>query len=40
MKAANTAGTLMNRRNWSIDSIRHPPSDKNASPAALLHRVR
>lgn len=40
MKAANTAGTLMNRRNWSIESIAVVPQDKAPSPAALLHPVR
>lgn len=29
MKAANTAGTLMKRRNWSIESIAVSPNDKN-----------
>ncbi len=37
MKAANTAGTLMNRKNWSIESI-CPPKDKNRPPPVALFR--
>src|SRR6186713_2737447 len=44
MKAANTAGTLMNRRNWSTESIAVSPktncNDKAPSPATLLHPLR
>lgn len=41
MKAANTAGTLMKRRNWSIESIAVvPPKRQSAPPAALLHPLR
>jgi hypothetical protein len=44
MKAANTAGTLMNRKNWSTESIaippRYPAKDEATSPAALLHPLR
>ncbi len=41
MKAARTAGTLMNRRNWSTESIVVSPKDKKApSPAALFHPLR
>lgn len=32
MKAANTAGTLMNRRNWSIESIAVCPKTKRIRP--------
>lgn len=39
MKAANTAGTLMKRRNWSIESIAVSPR-QNDTPAALFHPVR
>jgi hypothetical protein len=40
MKAANTAGTLMKRRNWSIESIAVSPKTKTYTPAALFHPVR
>ncbi|MGY4597066.1 hypothetical protein ACVWXL_004812 [Bradyrhizobium sp. GM22.5] len=32
MKAANTAGTLMKRRNWSIESIAVSPKTKTYTP--------
>lgn len=35
--AASTAGTLMNRKNWSTESIVVSPKTKAPSPAALLH---
>ena len=41
MKAAITAGTLMNRRNWSNESIAvTPPWRRGASPEALFRRCR
>jgi len=40
MKAANTAGTLMKRKNWSTESIVVSPKTKAPVPAALLHPVR
>lgn len=40
MKAANTAGTLMKRRNWSIESIAVSPKTKTYTPAALFYPVR
>ena len=40
-KAANTAGTLMNRKNWSTESIVVSPKDKSTlAPCALLHPLR
>ena len=39
MKAAITAGTLMNRKNWSIESIVVSPKT-SAFARALLHPLR
>lgn len=39
-KAANTAGTLMNRKNWSTESIVVPPKTKRPGTCALLHPLR
>ena len=40
MKAAITAGTLMNRKNWSIESIAVSPKTKCPRAYALLHPSR
>ena len=40
MNAAITAGALMNRRNWSIESIVVSPKDNAPRSCALLHPLR
>ena len=39
-KAANTAGTLMNRKNWSTESIVVSPKTNRPCACALLHPLR
>lgn len=39
MKVAITAGTLMNRKNWSTERIVVPPNTKRPA-RALLHPLR
>lgn len=39
MKAANTAGTLINLKNWSKESIAIIPQD-NVADLALVHDLR
>ena len=40
MKAAITAGTLMNRKNWSTESIVVSPKTMHPRSCALLHPLR